>query len=110
MRVRVGVNHEFEVMENVTVTPFLEATWGDPARYRSNYGGETDGHFLGGSLMFASAGFISEWKFWDPFYLWLRYRQFVLVDPDARNLIEDSDAPTAKKTYPVVGLGIGFRF
>ena len=110
VRVRVGVSHEFEVMENVTVTPFLEATWGDPARYRSNYGGETDGHFLGGSLMFASAGFISEWKFWDPFYLWLRYRQFVLVDLDARDLIEDSDAPTAKKTYPVVGLGIGFRF
>ena len=110
VRVRVGLNRQFEVVEDVTLTPFVEATWGDPARYRSNYGGETDGDFLGGSLMFASFGLVAEWAFWDPFYLWGRYRQFILVDPDARNLIEDSDAPTAKKAYPVFGLGVGFRF
>lgn len=110
VRVRMGLNHVFWLMKNLSLAPFLEATWGDPARYKANYGAETDGHFLGGSLMFSSFGFISEWKFCDPFYLWGRYRQFVLVDPDARDLIEESDAPTARKTYPVFGLGVGFRF
>jgi len=110
VRVRVGVNHTFWLTETLSLTPFLEATWGDPARYRSNYGGETDGKFLGGSLMFAGPGFISEWKFNDPFYLWFRYRQFILVDPDARDLIDQSDAPTAKKSHPVFGIGVGFRF
>jgi len=110
VRVRFGVMHAFRVTETLTITPFLDATWGDPARYRSNYGAETDGSFLGGSLMFASPGFIGEWRFCDPFYLWMRYRQFILVDPDARNLIEESAAPTARKTYPVFGLGLGFRF
>ena len=60
--------------------------------------------------MFAAPGFICEWAFYKPFYLWGRYRQFILVDPDARNLVEDIDAPTAKKAYPVFGLGVGFRF
>jgi len=110
VRVRVGINHTFNITDTLTITPFLEATWGDPARYRSNYGGETDGNFLGGSLMFAAPGFICEWAFYKPFYLWGRYRQFILVDPDARNLVEDIDAPTAKKAYPVFGLGVGFRF
>ena len=110
VRVRVGVEHVFRLTETVTFRPFLDVTWGDPARYKSNYGGETDGDFLGGSLMFSSPGFVCEWNFWESFYLWGRYRQFILIDPDARNLIEESDAPTAKKTYPVFGLGVGFRF
>ena len=110
VRVRVGVNHQFTIMENLTLTPFLDATWGDPARFRSSYGGETDADFLGGSLMFVSPGLIAEWKFWDPFYLWGRYRQFLLLDPDARDLVDNSDAPTAKKSYPIFGLGLGFRF
>lgn len=110
VRVRAGVSHTFSLTETLTFTPFLEATWGDPARYRSNYGGETDGDFLGGSLMFAAPGFVSEWKFREPFYLWGRYRQFILVDPDARDLVDEIDAPTAKKAYPVFGLGVGFRF
>ena len=110
VRVRLGVNHQFEIVENVTLTPFLEATWGDPARYRSNFGKETDGDFLGGSLMFASFGVFGEWKFHDPFYLWARYRQYMLVDPDARDIVDEIDSPTAKKTYPIFGLGIGFRF
>ena len=110
VRVRVGVNHRFKVAENVTITPFLEATWGDPSRYLSTFGEETDGDFLGGSLMFSSFGFIGEWLFSDPFYLWGRYRQFILVDPDARDIIEETDAPTAKKAFPIFGLGLGFRF
>lgn len=110
VRVRFGLCRKFVVMENVALTPFLEATWGDPARYRANYGGETDHPFLGGALMFASFGLIGEWMFWNPFYLWGRYRQFVLVDPDARNLTDESDAPTAEKSYPVFGIGLGFRF
>ena len=109
VRVRAGLNHEFRITESVTLTPFAEATWGDPARYKANYGGETDGDFLGGSLMFASAGFLTEWTFLDPFYLWGRYRQFMLVDPDARTLVDNSDSPTAKKSFPVFGIGVGFR-
>jgi hypothetical protein len=34
----------------------------------------------------------------------------MLVDPDARDIVDEIDSPTAKKTYPIFGLGIGFRF
>ena len=110
VRVRVGISRAFRPLDALSVAPFVEATWGDPARYRANYGAETDGDFLGGSIMFGSVGVVVEWAFCDPFYLWGRYRQFILIDPDARDLMEESAAPTARKSYPVFGLGVGFRF
>lgn len=110
VRIRCGVNHAFRLFDALTLTPFIEATWGDADRYYGNFGVETDGSFLGGSLMFMSAGFICEWVFWDPFYVWGRYRQYVLIDRDARKTVRNTDSPLAKTDYPVFGLGVGFRF
>ena len=109
-RIRFGVNRRFVFFESLSVTPFLEATWGDAERYRQNYGGETDGDFFGGALMFTSFGLIAEWTFCDNFYLWGRYRQYVLLDHKARDLVSDSDSVTAKDSMPIFGLGVGFRF
>lgn len=110
VRIRCGVNRAFRVFDTLTLTPFVEATWGDADRYYSNFGVETDRPFLGGSLMFMSAGLVGEWAFWEPFYLWARYRQYALVDPDARRAVRNTDSPLAKIDYPVFGLGVGFRF
>lgn len=110
IRARIGVNHTFKPWETVTFTPFIEAVWGDSARYYSNYGSEIDGTFLGGALMCSLLGAVVEWNFCEHFYLWGRYRQYVLIDSDARSLVKESSAPTARRDMSVFGLGIGCRF
>lgn len=110
VRVRGGVTHVFRLCDTVTVSPSVDTTWGDSARYYNNFGIETDGPFLGGSLMTVFLTVVGEWTFWDPFYLWARYRHYILVDSDARAAVSESDSPLAKKDYPVFGVGVGFRF
>ena len=109
-RIRCGISHRFMILESLALTPFVDVTWGDPERYRLNYGSETDGDFLGGSVMFSTFGLVAEWTFYDNFYLWGRYRHYVLIDSDARDAIRASNSPTAKDNLPIFGLGVGFRF
>ena len=110
VRIRCGVNHTFRFFDSLTLTPFIETTWGDADRYYNNFGIETDRPFLGGALMFMSVGIVCEWVFYDPFYVWGRYRQYILIDRAARDAVQETDSPLAKTEYPVFGLGVGFRF
>lgn len=110
VRIRVGVQHAFMPFESLTITPFVDTTWGDKARFEANYGEEPENEFLGGAVMHATFGLSAEWRFADHWYFWGRYRQFIVVDSQARNLIADKDSPTAEKQFPIFGLGVGCRF
>jgi len=110
VRARIGVCRDFKLFESVTLTPYLEAVWGDSARYRSNFGSEIDGSFLGGSLMCTIFGAVVEWRFAEHFFLWGRCRQYAVIDSDARNLVKESSAATARRDMSVFGLGIGCQF
>ena len=110
VRIRAGVQHAFLPFESLTITPFAETTWGDKARFEANYGEEPDNDFLGGALMFATFGLSAEWRFADHWYVWGRYRQYLVVDPQAWDLVKNSDSPTAETHFPIFGLGAGCRF
>jgi len=109
-RVRVGLRRPFRIMESVSVSPFVDATWGDEARFISNYGAEPNQGFLGGAVMFTTFGLIAEWRFAEHFFLWGRYRQYILIDSYARELVSKKDSPTAKVDCPIFGLGLGCSF
>lgn len=110
-RVRFGVNHAFSLPKSIVLTPFVEGTWGDPDRFESNYGAQPENdRLLGGAMMFATFGLSVEWRFADHFYAWGRYRQYILVDSQARDLVASKDTPTAETDFPIFGLGLGCRF
>jgi len=109
-RMCFGLRKPFKPADSFTVTPYAETTWGDVNRFRSNYGKGPDHHFLGGSFMFAVMGVLTEWRFTESWYLWGRYRHYVLYNKQARELINARDVPMAKTTYPIFGLGLGCRF
>lgn len=110
IRARFGLRRSFKVCESVTITPYVDAVWGDSARYRSNFGSDIDGTFLGGALMCTIFGAAAEWHFAEHFFLWGRYRQYALIDSDARNLVKESSAATARCEMSVFGLGLGCQF
>ena len=110
VRIRTGVQHAFLPFRSLTVTPFAETTWGDKARFESNYGEEPDHEILGGAFMFATFGLLAEWRFAEHWYVWGRYRQYIVVDSQARSLVEGKDSPTAETSFPIFGLGVGCRF
>lgn len=110
-RIRLGVNHPFKMPWSITLTPFAEVTWGDANRFEANYGERPENDYLlGGALMFTTFGFSAEWYFTDNFFVWGRYRQYILVDSQARNLVADKNTPTAETDYPIFGLGVGCHF
>lgn len=109
-RVILGVQRVFMCCGMLKVVPFAEVTWGDSARFESNYGEKPDGRFLGGSLMLTTFGVTVECPICDKWYVWGRYKQYFLLDRHARNIVAHSDSPTAKTAYPFFGVGLGCRF
>jgi len=110
IRIRLGVQRGFTIFKSLYLVPYVETTWGDPSRFEASYGGELEHTVLGGSFMFCSVGFLAEWRFSEHFYVWGRFREYVVIDPEARALVAESDSPTAKEDYPIFGLGLGCRF
>lgn len=109
-RVRTGVKHDWQVCEAVSLTPYVDATWGDSRRFRSNYGTELRRRFLGGSVMYAMAGAVLRWRICGGWYVWGRYRHMFVVDSEARRALRERNGALDKQFYPMFGLGIGVRF
>ena len=110
IRVRIGVQHVFSPLETVTLTPFSDLTWGDKARFESNFGEEPDNEFLGGAVMSGTFGLLAEWRFAEHWYVWGRYRQYFVIGSQAWDLAEKKDSPTSRTSFPIFGLGVGCRF
>ena len=110
VRIRGGVQRTFSPFKSLTITPFVDTTWGDKARFEANYGEEPDHDFLGGALMFATFGLTAEWRFAEHWNLWGRYRQYIVLDSQAWDLVENRDSPTAETVFPIFGIGVGCRF
>lgn len=110
VRIRTGVQHAFLPFDALTVTPFAETTWGDNARFAANYGAEPENEFLGGTMMFAVFGLFAEWRFLENWFAWGRYRQYILIDSQAWDLVSEKRSPTAEPYFPIFGIGLGCRF
>lgn len=109
-RVRLGLQHPLDLVETLTLTPFAEMTWGDSARFRSNFGEAPENEFCGGAFMFSTFGFLTEWRFAENWYFWGRYRQYILVDSQAWDLTVAKKTDRAEPYFPIFGIGIGCRF
>lgn len=109
-RIRFGVQHDWQPIDSLTISPYADITWGDPNRFEKNYGESPDDLYLGGSFMFSMVGVIARWYFLDNWYLWGRYRHMFVVDGKARRLMHDRKNGPRETEFPFLGLGIGFRF
>ncbi len=110
VRIRTGVEHSFSVARLVKITPFAEAVWGDASRYRRIYGASPSYEFLNGAYMTAMVGMTGEWRFYGGWYLWLRFRQFLTINPVARSLAHKSSKILHHTDQSIYGLGLGYRF
>lgn len=109
-RFLTGVRHGFRPVDDVTLSPFFEAVFGDRVRFEKIYGGEPDDRIPGGSLMSVRPGMLLKWNFLSSWYLWGRYRHYIVVDPEARSLARARGNVNDKMHYPIFGLGVGVRF
>ena len=107
---RFGARHAFHPFGSLDLTPFIEAAWGDGHRFESNFGEEPEHPVAGGAFMFSSFGLLAEWRFLDDWYVWGRFRQYILINSQAWHLMDESDSPTAETDLPIFGLGVGCRF
>ena len=110
VRIRTGVEYPFSPIESVKISPYIEAIWGDAARYKRVYGDSPSYRFLNGAYMVGVTGFIAEWRFTEHWYLWFRFRQFFTVNPAARSLAHKRDTIVHHTDYSIYGLGLGVRF
>lgn len=110
VRIRFGLQHDWKPVDTVTVSPFVDVTWGNPKRFKANFGQELDDHFLGGAVMFGNIGVIARWYFAENWYLWGRFKEYVVIHEEARRAVRHSKKETDVLDYPIFGLGIGVRF
>ena len=110
VRIRTGVEHPFEPVDSLKLTPFVEAIWGDASRYRRIYGDSPSYCFLNGAYMTGVVGLLADWQFADHWYVWGRFRQFLTVNPEARSLAHKKDTIVHHTDYSIYGIGVGCRF
>ena len=84
VRIRLGLERSFALRDDLTLTLFSEAVWGDSRRFVSRYGEKPDRRFLGGTFISMTNGVRLDWRFYESWSLWFRVREFTTVDPQAR--------------------------
>ena len=110
VRIRTGVEHPFEPVDSVKLTPFVEAIWGDASRYRRIYGDSPSYRFLNGAYMTGVVGLLADWSLTDNWYVWGRFRQFLTLNPEARSLAQKKETIVHHTDYSIYGIGVGCRF
>lgn len=114
-RIRFGLERGFVLFESLTLTPFVDTTFGDKNKFAKNFGAEAegsikDGAFMGGAFMTITFGTVLEWRLSETWSVWGRYRQYMVLNKQARDSLSSSDSPTAETCFPIFGLGLGARF
>lgn len=109
-RTSLGLRRKFNLIRNVSVTPFAETVWGDSDRYYARYG-ETPSHcFLGGAFMTMTPGVRVDWEFKESWVCWFRFREFVTIDPQAREIVSSRTAYYEQNDAEIFTLGLSYYF
>lgn len=98
------------VGEKLTVMPFVETVWMDNRRFQSRYGGIPQGRFLGGAFATMTTGVRLTWRIDDNWRLFVRFRQYDIINNQSRRAVKKQTAYYAKCDYPIVGAGIECSF
>lgn len=109
-RIRMGVRCAFDLTENLTLTPSVEAVWGDPMRFKVRYGENPDTRFLGGTFVSTTVALKLEWRFAENWSCWVKVRQFDTVNSQARRCERSKSAYWARPDWTIGTVGIGYWF
>ena len=109
-RIRFGIEKKFAVGEKLTVLPFVETVWMDNRRFQSRYGGIPQDRFLGGAFATLTTGVRMTWRLDDNWRLFVRIRQYDIINSQSRRAVKQQTAYYAKRDYPIVGAGIECDF
>ncbi|MBQ7234564.1 MAG: FAD-dependent oxidoreductase [Kiritimatiellae bacterium] len=109
-RIRFGVQRDFPVNERWSIMPFLETVWMDERRFQSRYGGMPQDRFLGGAFATMTAGLQLSWYFKEGWRMFMRFRQYDIINSQSRRAVRRQSSYYAKCDYPIVGIGIECSF
>ena len=109
-RIRMGIEKKFAVGEKLTVMPFVETVWMDNRRFQSRYGGIPQDRFLGGAFATMTTGVRLTWRIDDNWRLFVRFRQYDIINNQSRRAVKKQTAYYAKCDYPIFGAGIECSF
>ena len=110
VRIRLGLERGFRLCEDLVLTLFSEAVWGDERRFESRYGETPDNRFLGGAFITMMNGVKLEWFITDSWSVWFRVREFTTIDPQARRCENRRTEYWRVPDATLFAIGTGYRF
>lgn len=110
LRISVGVRRSFPLGDSVAVTPFVETTWGDADRFCAYYGELPSHRFLGGAFMTMTPGIKVEWNFAENWIAWFRFREFITVDSQAREIVNGWHEYFEQNDAEIFTVGLSYFF
>lgn len=110
VRVALGLRRVFKICDSISVMPFVETVWGDSDRFHAQYGGTPAHRFLGGAFMTMTPGVRVAWNFRENWTLWFRFREFVTVDPQAREAVGRQAEYYQRNEAAIFSIGLSYFF
>ena len=105
-----SLEREFRLGEDLMLTLFSEAVWGDERRFESRYGETPDNRFLGGAFISMMNGVKLEWFITDSWSVWFGVREFTTIDPQARRCENRRTEYWRVPDATLFAIGTGYRF
>lgn len=109
-RIRLGICRTFAISDVLSVEPFVETVWMDNRRYQSKYGGLPQDRFLGGAFATMTTGVVLTWDLGDGWKMFVRLRQFDVINSQSRRAVKNQTAYYAKCDWPVASVGFTCSF
>lgn len=108
----VGLKRSWELCERLMMTAILFGEFGDARHFAAQYGANVnsrDGEYSAG-LMALNLMLRLDYAVTDWFGVYAFYHQFDVLDGDARETLDRSTVPEAKKDWPMFGIGVEISF
>ena len=110
-RIRAGLRKPFQLHEDFTVTPSVEAVWVDRRRFQAKYGeNPEDDDMFGGAFTAITTSIRAEWRFMPDWTVFLSLHQFDMVNAQARDAVDSSHGYWQKSDWLIVRAGVSYEF
>ena len=110
LRIALGVRHDIRLGERFVLTPCVETVWGDADRYYACYEDTPSCRFLGGAFMTLTPGCKLTWRIDDSWTVWLRFREFITIDGQAREYVRRQSEYYMQTDASIITVGVSFDF
>ena len=109
LRIAFGIRRGFR-WGDFTLTPSVETVWGDADRFYVCYDDVPSHRFLGGAFMTVMPGIRLDWNFAKGWNVWFRFREFITVDPQARQWVNNQSEYYIQNEAEIFTLGVSYSF